>query len=92
MGRSDTLKNSNESTVSKGSQFPKVFAKKALKGLRSAASNSANMLGNVASEMAGSSVLQPNSPQSMVTASLSSANKTRMVSPCLPSALNIDCI
>lgn len=27
--------------------------------------------------MAGSSVLQPNSPQSMVTAALSSANKTR---------------
>jgi len=81
MGRSDTLKNADAaSSMSKGSQMPRIFAKKALKGLRSAASNSANMLGNVASEMAGSSVLQPNSPQSMVTASLSSANKTRMVS------------
>ncbi|KAL7411131.1 Mechanosensitive ion channel-domain-containing protein [Mrakia frigida] len=79
MGRSDTLKNSDASTMSKGSQMPRIFAKKALKGLRSAASNSANMLGNVASEMAGTSVLQPNSPQSMVTASLSSANKTRML-------------
>jgi hypothetical protein len=35
--------------------------------------------GNVASEMTGSSVLQPNSPQSMVTQAMGSANKTRQL-------------
>jgi hypothetical protein len=34
-------------------------------------------LGTVASEIAGERVLQPNSPSSMVTSALSSANKTR---------------
>jgi hypothetical protein len=34
-------------------------------------------LGNVASEMAGQSVLQTNSPQNKVTAALNSANKSK---------------
>ena len=37
-------------------------------------------LGNVASEMAGQSVLQTNSPANRVTAALTSANKSKAVS------------
>lgn len=37
-------------------------------------------LGNVASEMAGQSVLQTNSPANKVTAALTSANKSKAVS------------
>lgn len=40
----------------------------------------ASALGNVASEMAGQSVLQTNSPQNKVTAALNSANKSKAVS------------
>lgn len=42
-------------------------------------SNVFKALGNVASEIAGSSVLQPNSPMSMVTNALGSGKKTRHV-------------
>lgn len=79
MGRSDTLKNVAPSIKTNAAMMPQVAVRKALKGLRSAAATTTTALGNVASEMVGSSVLQPNSPQAMVTASLSSANKTRAV-------------
>lgn len=80
MGRSDTIiKPSNDSVRSKGTQMPQIVLKKALKGVRSAAATTATALGNVASEMTGSSVLQPNAPQSMVTQALGSANKTRQL-------------
>ncbi|CED83253.1 Predicted mechanosensitive ion channel [Phaffia rhodozyma] len=77
MGRSDTLKNYAPSTKSNPVLAPQIAVRKALKGLRNAAATTTNALGNVATEMVGSSVLQPNSPQAMVTASLGSANKTR---------------
>jgi hypothetical protein len=41
--------------------------------------NFSTALGTVASEIAGERVLQPNSPSSMVTSALSSANKTRQL-------------
>jgi len=58
---------------------PRAFFKKALKGVRNAATSTTTALGNVASEIAGSSVLQPNSPQAMVQTALTSANKTRLL-------------
>lgn len=67
------------STKTKGSQMPKVALRKALKGLKEAAQTTTTALGNVASEMAGQSVLQTNSPANKVTMALTSANKSKAV-------------
>ncbi|KAI0268803.1 hypothetical protein BC834DRAFT_923155 [Gloeopeniophorella convolvens] len=58
---------------------PRRFVKQALKGVRFAATTTTTVLGNVASEIAGSSVLQPNSPQAMVQTALESASKTKLL-------------
>lgn len=58
---------------------PKLFLKKALKGVRTAAKTTTTAFGNVASEITGSSVLQPNSPQSIVQTALESANRSRLL-------------
>ncbi|KAH9058802.1 Mechanosensitive ion channel-domain-containing protein, partial [Lactarius vividus] len=58
---------------------PRRIVKQALKGVRFAATTTTTVLGNVASEIAGSSVLQPNSPQAMVLTALESANKTKLL-------------
>jgi hypothetical protein len=50
------------------------------KGFRKVIKLTDSALGNVASEMAGQSVLQTNSPQNKVTAALNSANKSKAVS------------
>ncbi|KAH9920051.1 Mechanosensitive ion channel-domain-containing protein [Fomitopsis serialis] len=52
--------------------------KRALHGVKVAATTTTTALGNVASEIAGSSVLQPNSPQAVVKTAIESANKSRM--------------
>ncbi|KGB77411.1 serine/threonine protein kinase [Cryptococcus deuterogattii 99/473] len=75
-GRTDTLSDA-VSTKTKGSQIPRVALKKALKGLKEAAQTTTTALGNVASEMAGQSVLQTNSPANRVTMALNSANKSK---------------
>lgn len=75
-GRTDTLRD-NDSGKTRGSQLPKVAIRKALRGLREAAQTTTTALGNVASEMAGQSVLQTNSPANKVTAALTSANKSK---------------
>lgn len=62
---------------SKASQMPRIVLRKALRGLKSAAQSTTTALGNVASEMAGTSVLQTNSPQNKVTAAIASANKSK---------------
>ncbi|KAI0318281.1 Mechanosensitive ion channel-domain-containing protein [Amylostereum chailletii] len=77
-GRSDTLKDSHVRGKS-ATLNPRKFVKRALKGVRFAATTTTTALGNVASEIAGSSVLQPNSPQAMVQTALASANKTRLL-------------
>ena len=77
-GRSDTLKD-RDMTNKRATIDPKKFLKKALKGVRQAATTTTTALGNVASEIAGTSVLQPNSPQAMVQTALESANKSRLV-------------
>ncbi|KAI3618916.1 serine threonine protein kinase [Moniliophthora roreri] len=74
-GRSDTLKADASDPVVK----TRKFFKRALKGVRLAATTTTTALGNVASEIAGSSVLQPNSPQAMVKTALESANKSRLL-------------
>ncbi|KAL5528473.1 hypothetical protein ACEPAF_7609 [Sanghuangporus sanghuang] len=77
-GRSDALKD-RDATQKPPPADPKKFFKKALNGVRTAATTTTTALGNVASEIAGSSVLQPNSPQAMVQTALRSANKTRLL-------------
>ncbi|KAI5123926.1 hypothetical protein M0805_006343 [Coniferiporia weirii] len=77
-GRSDTLKDRDTSQKIPAVD-PRRFFKRALKGVRVAATTTTTALGNVASEIAGSSVLQPNSPQAMVQTALRSANKTRLL-------------
>ncbi|KAG8685940.1 hypothetical protein FRC11_009802 [Ceratobasidium sp. 423] len=76
-GRSDTLKDDQArgpSTIN-----PKKLLRGVIKGVKGVASHTTTALGNVASEIAGSSVLQPNSPAAMVSTALSSANKTRLL-------------
>ncbi|KAH0589492.1 hypothetical protein J132_05680 [Termitomyces sp. J132] len=63
----------------RGSVDIKRFFKKLKQGVRMAATTTTTALGNVASEIAGSSVLQPNSPQAMVKTALESANKSRLL-------------
>ncbi|KAL1410413.1 hypothetical protein Q8F55_004424 [Vanrija albida] len=75
-GRSDTLADSASATT-KGTRTPKVAIRKALRGIKSAAQSTTTALGNVASEMTGSSVLQTNSPSNKVKAAISSSNKSK---------------
>ncbi|KAK8866012.1 hypothetical protein IAR55_001163 [Kwoniella newhampshirensis] len=75
-GRTDTMTDAS-SGKTKGSQIPRLAIRKALKGLKEAAQTTTTALGNVASEMAGQSVLQTNSPANKVTAALTSANKSK---------------
>lgn len=83
-GRSDTMNDGDGKHQRNVSVDPRKFVKFALKGVRSAAKTTTTAFGNVASEIAGSSILQPNSPQAMVQTALESANKTRLVRTILP--------
>ncbi|KAI0035878.1 hypothetical protein K488DRAFT_42300 [Vararia minispora EC-137] len=75
-GRMDTLK---DGPAGKITTDPRRIVKRALKGVRSVAKTTTTVFGNVASEIAGSSILQPNSPQAMVQTALESTNKTRLL-------------
>ncbi|KAF8161100.1 hypothetical protein B0H34DRAFT_839898 [Crassisporium funariophilum] len=75
-GRTDTLQTGG----AKASMVnPKRIFKKLREGVRFATTTTATVFGNVASEIAGSSVLQPNSPQAIIKTSLESANKSRLL-------------
>lgn len=76
-GRMDTMKDGPQDK--RMSMDPKRFLKKAFKGVKSAAATTTTALGTVASEIAGTSVLQPNSPIAKVQTALESANKSRLV-------------
>ncbi|KAG6900759.1 hypothetical protein C0993_002183 [Termitomyces sp. T159_Od127] len=76
VGRSDDL---HDGPSKRGSVDAKRFFKKFRQGVRMAATTTTTALGNVASEIAGSSVLQPNSPHAMVKTALESANKSRLL-------------
>ncbi|KAI0793816.1 Mechanosensitive ion channel-domain-containing protein [Fomes fomentarius] len=78
-GRSDTLRDGPAGGKRKTLINPQKLFKKALKGVRTAATTTTTVLGNVASEIAGTSVLQPNSPPAMVKTALESANKSRLL-------------
>ena len=75
-GRTDTLRDDQSGKTGR-SQMTIVAVRKALKGLREVAQTTTTALGNVASEMAGQSVLQTNSPHNKITAALGSANKSK---------------
>ena len=78
--RSDTLRDGPQADHKRKTMMnPQKIFKKALKGVRAAATTTTTVLGNVASEIAGTSVLQPNSPQAMVKTALESANKSRLL-------------
>ncbi|KAH9832221.1 Mechanosensitive ion channel-domain-containing protein [Rhodofomes roseus] len=76
--RSDTLRDEHGD----GSHHPRKrgrLLKRALHGVKVAATTTTTALGNVASEIAGTAVLQPNSPQAVVKTAVESANKSRML-------------
>ncbi|KAH8827980.1 Mechanosensitive ion channel-domain-containing protein [Flagelloscypha sp. PMI_526] len=75
-GRSDTL---TPEQVIKDIADPKKLFRHIFKGARNIATTTTTALGNVASEIAGTSVLQPNSPAAMVQTALESANKSRLL-------------
>ncbi|KAH9858627.1 Mechanosensitive ion channel-domain-containing protein [Lenzites betulinus] len=79
--RSDTLRDGASTTEQKHKTVfnPQKVFKKALKGVRHAATTTTTVLGTVASEIAGTSLLQPNSPPAMVKTALESANKSRLL-------------
>ncbi|KAF9820412.1 hypothetical protein IEO21_01421 [Rhodonia placenta] len=72
--RSDTLHEGHVEV-----KRPRRLLKKALHGVKFAATTTTTALGNVASEMMGTSVLQPNSPPAMVKTAIESPNKSRML-------------
>lgn len=76
-GRSDAF--GPGSSKATGYISPKKLFKRAVKGVRTAATTTTTAFGNVASEILGSSILQPNSPQAMVKTALDSANKSRLL-------------
>lgn len=77
IGRSDTLHDSPESKNTLVD--PEKVLKNILKGVKGVAQTTTHAFGNIASEIVGSSVLQPNSPEAMVATALGSANKTRLL-------------
>ncbi|TIA93991.1 hypothetical protein E3P81_00486 [Wallemia ichthyophaga] len=77
LGRKDTLDGFGKRGKEKGGVKAGRVFRKAAREAKEAAANATSALGNVASEIAGSSVLQPNSPMSMVTNALASGKKTR---------------
>ncbi|KZT70940.1 hypothetical protein DAEQUDRAFT_666983 [Daedalea quercina L-15889] len=76
--RSDTLRDTEQGNGPQPRKRGRLL-KRALHGVRVAATTTTTALGNVASEIAGSSVLQPNSPQAVIKTVLESANKSRMM-------------
>lgn len=78
--RSDTLQDSGSgATASDKSSNPAKILKRALRGVQRTAETTTSAFGNLATEIAGVSVLQPNSPAAMVSNALNSTKKSRMV-------------
>ncbi|KAJ7647318.1 hypothetical protein FB45DRAFT_1100411 [Roridomyces roridus] len=73
--RADTL----ETRSVKKSLNPARFFKRALRGVRTVATTTTTAFGNVATEITGVSVLQPNSPQARIATALESANRSRLL-------------
>ena len=76
VGRSDTL---HDNPDPKSTHIdPKRDLRHILRDVKGVAQSTTHAFGNIASEIVGSSVLQPNSPEAMVATALGSANKTRL--------------
>lgn len=69
----------NQSGSGKNTPNPSRVLRSALKGFRNVAQTATTGLGIIASEIANERVLQPNSPISRVTSTLSSANKSKQL-------------
>lgn len=76
-GRSDTM---TEADFKKTNKDPRRAVRNALRGFKTAAQATTTVIGNVATEMTGQSVLQTNSPYNRVNAALLSANKSKALS------------
>lgn len=81
VGLNDTL---HDAPKGEGGQKPNALTpdkllKNVLKGVRGVAQTTTQAFGNIASEIMGTSVLQPNSPGAMVANALNSPNKTRLL-------------
>ncbi|KAJ7901846.1 Mechanosensitive ion channel-domain-containing protein [Mycena olivaceomarginata] len=74
IGRPDAMQSDTASVMN-----PKNFLRRAFKGVRDVATTTTTAFGNVASEITGTSVLQPNSPQAIVQTALESANRSRLL-------------
>ncbi|KAF8504238.1 Mechanosensitive ion channel-domain-containing protein, partial [Hysterangium stoloniferum] len=75
-GRPDPL---NSEQPTKSNLDPSEMFKRAIEGVKDVAQTTTTVFGNLATEIAGTSVLQPNSPQAMVSAALESVNKSRLL-------------
>lgn len=75
--RSDTL---HDGPATGGSKVdPTRILKNVLGGVKGVVQSTTQAFGNIATEIVGSSVLQPNSPQAIVAQALSSPNKSRLL-------------
>ena len=82
VGRNDTL---HDSPDTKNTLVdPEKVLKNILKGVKGVAQSTTHAFGNIASEIVGSSVLQPNSPEAMVATALGSAKTRPDYSPARP--------
>ncbi|KAF8313471.1 hypothetical protein DL93DRAFT_2081192 [Clavulina sp. PMI_390] len=79
LDRNDTLRDGDARGGSSSNLNPTKLLKAALKGVQRTAETTTSAFGNLATEIAGVSVLQPNSPAGMVSAALNSANKSRLL-------------
>ncbi|KAF8326601.1 Mechanosensitive ion channel-domain-containing protein [Cantharellus anzutake] len=76
---SDRLHALQNTQPSNGAISPAKLLKRILKGVRRTAETTTTAFGNMASEIAGTSVLQPNSPAAMVAGALECVNKSRVL-------------
>ncbi|KIM30449.1 hypothetical protein M408DRAFT_66234 [Serendipita vermifera MAFF 305830] len=76
--RADTLHDGPQGATT-GKMDPTRFFKNFIKGAKGVAQSTTQAFGNIATEIVGTSVLQPNSPQAIVAQALTSPNKTRLL-------------
>lgn len=79
IGRRDTLDGANRPSTKRQVSDPTLLVKKALHGAKRVAQTATSVIGNVASEISGEKVLQPNSPAALVDNALGSGNKSKQL-------------
>lgn len=77
--RGDTLHDATQDPSHASKLDPTRLLKNVLKGVKGVAQTTTQAFGNIATEIVGTSILQPNSPQAIVAQALMSPNKTRLL-------------